>query len=295
MACANNVGWCKGPAGPGPKCLQCQKGISATPAKPVSGPPLPPKPGGTVQTTATSRAVGQIPKPPVPVIGKAATPPLAKLPVQQPKLPVQQPKLPAQQPKLPAQQVTLPAEASGYKWLGGGMDKGYYYKAGSKFGWLEFKEASVLKREVEAYTSLKAHLSEYLPQLDSTSPPPANVTNQKNQVVQPVRGYWIEHIPHQKTLKPKMMTMEASPQAKAIVKGLGEDQRKALQQSLLAIQKNLSLISQRAGELSIAVNQLTGRAYLLDYAPNQLGQVGGPDLESTAKVGLGKLLALVSS
>ncbi len=281
--CEFGVAWCKGPGGPGAKCLKCQNKAADKVGKPGGG-PLPAKPGVTQPVVQTKPGAGQPSKPPA-SIGTAKSPMLPKGPVL-PKSPVAA--------KSPVS-VQQPAESqgSGYKWLGGGMDKSYYYKAGEKYGWLEFKDADVMNREVQAYQKLKPTVSDYLPELNTKLAPPLNVTNQKQEVVQPVRGYWIEHIPHQKTLKPKMMTVEASPHAKTIVKGLGAGQKETLKQSLLAIRKNLRVIADSAGELSIAIHQLTGKAYVLDYAANQAGQVGGADLANTADVGIGKLLDLV--
>jgi hypothetical protein len=227
----------------------------------------------------------QAAKPPASV-GLPKSPILPKVPVV-PKSPV------AAKSPASLQKPAAESQSSGYRWLGGGMDKGYYYKAGEKYGWLEFKDAEVMNKEVQAYQKLKPSISDYMPELNTKLAPPVNVVNQKQEVVPPVRGYWIEHIPHQKTLKPKMMTMEASPHAKTIVKGLAAGQKETLKQSLLAIRKNLGVIAQSAGELSIAIHQLTGKAYVLDYAANQLGQVGGADLATTADVGIGKLLDLV--
>jgi hypothetical protein len=296
MPCNSGVAWCKGPGGPGPKCMTCQKTPSDNIGKP-GGSALPAKPGVMTPPLHAKPGAGQAFKPP-PSSGAPKSPILPKGPVLPsspivPKGPVP-PRSPvaAKSPSGPPKPAD--SQSSGYQWLGGGMDKAYYYKAGEKFGWLEFKDSGVMDREVLAYQKLNAIVSGYLPELNTKLAPPVNVTNQKQEVVQPVRGYWIEHIPHHKTLKPKMMTMEASPQAKLIVKGLASGQKETLKRSLEVIRKNLGAIAQSAGELSIAIHQHTGQAYVLDYAANQLGQVGGADLAKTADVGIGKLLDLVA-
>lgn len=182
-----------------------------------------------------------------------------------------------------------------YKWLGGGMDKGYYYESNAAMGWLEFNDEAVKVRELTAYGKLQPSLKDYLPAIDQEKSPPDKLVNQKDQKIDPQEGYWVQHVPHQKTIKPKMMVFQVIPPTDKIVKGLGPQLRKELKSSLETIKTNLALISQQSGEISIAIHEITGRAYLLDYAPNESGNVGGEDLQEKAGKGIDKILALLTS
>jgi len=174
--------WCKGPDGPGAKCLDCQKEASAKIGKPGGG-QVPARPGVSVPTVPAKPGMEQAAKPPASV-GLPKSPILPKVPVV-PKSPV------AAKSPASLQKPVAESQSSGYRWLGGGMDKGYYYKAGEKYGWLEFKDVEVMNKEVQAYQKLKPSISDYMPELNTKLAPPVNVVNQKQEVVQPVRGYWI--------------------------------------------------------------------------------------------------------
>lgn len=171
---------------------------------------------------------------------------------------------------------------------GGGMDKSYYLKDGSNQGFLAFKDNNVIGRELKAHESLKELVPDNLPQIDKDKRAPVGPNQEE------MKGYWVQHVPHDKTFKPKMMAMMGPNRSlKDKIGGFTDAQKNELRNSLSNIKGKLPEISQHVGELSLAVHNESGKAYLLDYAANEAGEVGGEDLADQAGKGIDKILKLI--
>jgi hypothetical protein len=171
---------------------------------------------------------------------------------------------------------------------GSGMDKQYWYGKGDKQGFLQFKSPDAAKnqatmdRELKAYRALHNIIPGNLPKIDNERSAPRQLEGKQ--------GYWVENIPHDQTFKPKMQRFEISNGLNRSIEQMTDVQKGNLETSLREIRANLPQISQHVGELSIAVHKDSGKAYLLDYAPNERGDVGGTDLEEISKTGIDNVL-----
>jgi hypothetical protein len=171
---------------------------------------------------------------------------------------------------------------------GSGMDKQYWYGKGDKQGFLQFKSSDAAKnqatmdRELDAYHALHNIIPGNLPKIDQEKPAPRQLEGKQ--------GYWVENIPHDQTFKPKMQRFATSNGLNQSIEQMTDVQKGNLDTSLREIQAKLPQISQHVGELSIAVHKDSGKAYLLDYAPNESGDVGGEDLEKISNTGIDNVL-----
>lgn len=183
--------------------------------------------------------------------------------------------------------TTQPVQATG----AGGMDKKYHHNAGDKFGWLE-TSPEVVARELPAYQKLSALGGLHLPRvIEASGDERPVIANQDGKESQAQGGYFIEHLPFKKTFKPKMMVFEAGGVAN-MYKSLPSDAaRRQMRGDLEAIQSKIGDIAHIVGELTLTINEETGRVNLLDVGPTGNGSVGGTELAEKAGRGLQKILA----
>ncbi|TCI90675.1 eCIS core domain-containing protein [Tenacibaculum sp. M341] len=166
---------------------------------------------------------------------------------------------------------------------GGGMDKKYFWNGG-EYGWLE-TSPEVIEREFKAYEALSS-LNITLPRLIMTDGPTELRGKDGGSLGAPQNGYWIQHVPMDKTYKPAMMWSGTSMDFKRLLRFLPAEAKASALRGLNALKPKVDGISNIVGEFTLAIHQYTGEVYLLDFAPDASGKVGGDDLARNAKLGL---------
>jgi hypothetical protein len=170
---------------------------------------------------------------------------------------------------------------------GNGFDKAFYWDGLDPSGWLNFKEQTVIVAELSARGRLVG-IKEVIPEVDQVRAPPVLADGAR------VLGYYIQRVNLGMTIKPQMNVFEVLKKVKTEMGSIvGAEKIAAMKASLEFILKNCSIICSEVGELTLGLDKTTGKAYLLDLAKTN-GQAGGEAQAEKAKIGLGKMIALLA-
>ncbi|VWD64192.1 hypothetical protein BLA50215_07820 [Burkholderia lata] len=181
--------------------------------------------------------------------------------------------------------------------VGGGNDKDYYHQPGGEYGFLALKkpgDTSILKREIEAKKSITERnqgLSKFFPESQEAS----------HKIYGP--GFIVEHIDfaqdksgNNAEFKPKFLGM-GLPSDMKIKKVLSSVSFSGvsvvkLRDELNEIQKNIDLICDCVGELTLAVTKKDNGTSIkiIDLAPNESGQTVDDESRDFIKSGISNLI-----
>lgn len=194
-----------------------------------------------------------------------------------------------------------------YQCLGSGLDKGFYYREGDRFGYID-TSSEVKKRELKAEEKLRlfSALRNMIPEIDRTSPRPRDTQLKNGNCSRKLRGdgYWVERIETLgQTFKPKAMVFqgELRQNYKKMFRDLKTNdgkpdivRLKRTAQSLISLIHTLKPISNIVGELTLALSN-DGSLKMLDCAPDESGGTGGDELYTYARQGLESSINFINS
>lgn len=185
-----------------------------------------------------------------------------------------------------------------YQCLGSGMDKGFYYREGDRFGWIDAK-SEVIERELQAEEKLRniAALRDMIPAINRNLPSPRKEQLKNGNCSRQIRGhgYWVERVAVLgATFKPKVMVFrgELLKNYKNLFKKLETTdgmpdavKLKRTARAIVSLINELKPISETVSELTLALSD-DGSLKMLDCAPNESGQTGGEELYDKGREGL---------
>jgi hypothetical protein len=174
-----------------------------------------------------------------------------------------------------------------WKKLGSGCDKAFYIEQSGNGGYgAIICNDRVAARETKAYINLKTAgvtlLPTILPWTDREG------IDTRDGVVKP--QYQIERLHIDMTFKPQMCAIAVLGKVRAALKG-GNAER--LRAGFAELESKLELICGIVGELTLAVDKLNGRLYMLDFGPAENGDRAINQIETIRK-GLRNLSAAVA-